>query len=406
MCILCCLERICYTCANACRRDVKGGDAKGGKDGRLSEQLEEYDPCSPCVDEPSSGLDKPAMPVPNGLIGSRPEVDNHENGAQQQMDPMLRTAIDSQDRAQASGASCGQKRDTQGGREAHSHRKRRTSSEQEVRLSHDDRREERHRGNGHRERHRREGDGRHRGDRDDRRGARHESYSRRGSEWDRKEDSRYCRSVRDRREDSRPGRRHHRSRERDRRSPDCRDDRHKSRSHGHRDQDRDSDPPLETDRKRRRSAFSNAPDTAVQKTETSLDIVKSMMQAPGQMGGSLPQPGLTTGLTVEQKRHLLWGKKKQEPVKEAPAQPVTAFGANRWDVAEFSSGQEKEKFQRLMGVKSTAPPETAPETADDDSPVERKALGREQQEEVLRSVEQHFVAGLRRADGRTVGLGL
>lgn len=76
--------------------------------------------------------------------------------------------------------------------------------------------------------------------------------------------------------------------------------------------------------------------------------VKSMMQAPGQMGCSLVQPGLTTGLTVEQKRHLLWGKKKQEPVKEPTAQPVAAFGANRWDVAEFSSGQEKEKFQRLM----------------------------------------------------------
>lgn len=30
----------------------------------------------------------------------------------------------------------------------------------------------------------------------------------------------------------------------------------------------------------------------------------------------------------------------------------------------------------------------------------------EAQEQVLRSVEEHFVAGLRRADGRTVGLGL
>ncbi len=58
------------------------------------------------------------------------------------------------------------------------------------------------------------------------------------------------------------------------------------------------------------------------------------------MGGGGPQGPMT----LEQKKKLLWGKK---PDPEEPA-PSTAFGANRWDTAEFSNAGDKNKFIKLM----------------------------------------------------------
>ena len=37
------------------------------------------------------------------------------------------------------------------------------------------------------------------------------------------------------------------------------------------------------------------------------------------------------------------------------AQQAPTYGANRWDVAEFETEQERERFQKLMGVRSAAP---------------------------------------------------
>ncbi len=63
--------------------------------------------------------------------------------------------------------------------------------------------------------------------------------------------------------------------------------------------------------------------------------VKSMMG----IGGSAQAP-----MTVDQKKKLLWGK-KSDPEEPAPA---AAFGANRWDTAEFSNAGDKDKFIKLM----------------------------------------------------------
>ena len=62
------------------------------------------------------------------------------------------------------------------------------------------------------------------------------------------------------------------------------------------------------------------------------------------MGGGGPQ----APMTLEQKKKLLWGKK---PDPEEPA-PSTAFGANRWDTAEFSNAGDKSKFIKLMVMPS------------------------------------------------------
>ncbi|CAL5218606.1 g303 [Coccomyxa viridis] len=132
---------------------------------------------------------------------------------------------------------------------------------------------------------------------------------------------------------------------------------------------------------------------AEQPTQTPAQIVRSMM------GGGGPQ----APMTLEQKKKLLWGKK---PDPQEPA-PSTAFGANRWDTAEFSNAGDKNKFIKLMGVKAN-PESLNPNSAIDgaQSPTTREALTKDKQDRLLQSVEQHFMTGLRRADGRTVGLGL
>eukprot|EP00210_Caulerpa_lentillifera_P006899 g6596.t1 len=100
-----------------------------------------------------------------------------------------------------------------------------------------------------------------------------------------------------------------------------------------------------------------------------------------------------SGMTREEKRQLLWGNKKAQ----------AEDSAIRWDTAEFQTTEQRSKFQRLMGMKTSAPDgEQSAKTAED----KREVLKGEAQDEVLQSVEKHFVAGLRRADGRTVGLGL
>jgi hypothetical protein len=44
---------------------------------------------------------------------------------------------------------------------------------------------------------------------------------------------------------------------------------------------------------------------------------------------------------------MLWGRKKEA----AQVGAAPAAGANRWDTAQFSSSQEQQRFQKLMGVK-------------------------------------------------------
>ena len=80
-----------------------------------------------------------------------------------------------------------------------------------------------------------------------------------------------------------------------------------------------------------------------------------------------------------------------------------AFGANRWDAATFSNEADRQKFNKLMGVKSggNQPDEHSAQAED-----ERGVLSADQQARVLTDVETHFMQGLRRADGRKVGLGL
>ncbi|KAK8443661.1 hypothetical protein SEVIR_9G009500v4 [Setaria viridis] len=103
--------------------------------------------------------------------------------------------------------------------------------------------------------------------------------------------------------------------------------------------------------------------------------------------------GAGTGrLSTDQKKKLLWGNKKSSPSEET---------SNRWDLNLFSDRERQEKFNKLMGVKSSAPVQESKVENKDGSSAEAKKL-----EELDTNLEKHYIAGLRRRDGRTVGLGL
>ncbi|KAL6603348.1 hypothetical protein ACP70R_043709 [Stipagrostis hirtigluma subsp. patula] len=169
----------------------------------------------------------------------------------------------------------------------------------------------------------------------------------------------------------------------------------------------EKEPEVET-REKRRSLFSSVADTKLSSTANeALDSSASVdagatdgvnaakvaaMKAAELVNRNIAAFGAGTGrLTTDQKKKLLWGNKKSNPPEESSA---------RWDLNLFSDRERQEKFNKLMGVKGSAPvQENKAENKDGSS--EAKKL-----EELDTNLEKHYIAGLRRRDGRTVGLGL
>ncbi|CAI9301401.1 unnamed protein product [Lactuca saligna] len=90
-------------------------------------------------------------------------------------------------------------------------------------------------------------------------------------------------------------------------------------------------------------------------------------------------------MSTDQKKKLLWGSKKSTATEES---------GHKWDTSMFSDRERQEKFKKLMGVKVDPKPD-APD-----------ATLAEKQKELQMDLEKQYTAGLRRRDGRTVGLGL
>ncbi|KAF5750295.1 hypothetical protein HS088_TW03G00629 [Tripterygium wilfordii] len=93
-------------------------------------------------------------------------------------------------------------------------------------------------------------------------------------------------------------------------------------------------------------------------------------------------------LSTDQKKKLLWGSKKNTNAEES---------AHRWDAPLFGDRERQEKFNKLMGVKCDFKPENQEGGG---------LLQAEKQKELQLDLEKQYTAGLRRRDGRTVGLGL
>ncbi|KAL8041279.1 hypothetical protein ABFX02_10G155300 [Erythranthe guttata] len=93
-------------------------------------------------------------------------------------------------------------------------------------------------------------------------------------------------------------------------------------------------------------------------------------------------------MSTDQKKKLLWGSKKSTATEES---------AHRWDTITFGDRERQEKFNKLMGVKADP---VVVEHKSDNPDVEK------QREQLQMDLEKQYTAGLRRRDGRTVGLGL
>lgn len=169
-----------------------------------------------------------------------------------------------------------------------------------------------------------------------------------------------------------------------------------------------TEPELET-REKRRSLFSSVgPDVEnAQNKEmdtsggikdeaiSDLDAAKvAARKAAELVNKNIVGFGVGTGrLSTDQKKKLLWGNKKSNPPE----------ASTHWDSNLFSDRERQEKFNKLMGVKSSASASVHESKAGnkEEGPVEGK-----KQEELDTDLEKLYVAGLRRRDGRTVGLGL
>eukprot|EP00899_Mesostigma_viride_P011809 jgi/Mesvir1/20629/Mv14855-RA.1 len=106
--------------------------------------------------------------------------------------------------------------------------------------------------------------------------------------------------------------------------------------------------------------------------------------------------------SLEEKKKLLWAGKKA--AAEAAPKPESLYGHNRWDTAEFSDPSKREKFQKLMGMKS-APAGGAPPAAPAPPPASG-IMTEHAQHDLSHHLEHQFESGLRRRGGNTLGLGL
>jgi exonuclease I len=103
-------------------------------------------------------------------------------------------------------------------------------------------------------------------------------------------------------------------------------------------------------------------------------------------------------MSADHKKKLLWGGKKAH-VEQVPI--LAAAGTNRWDTVHFSDKDRMEKFHKLMGVKGEIKEKEA------QLPATGTAIFTEENQKALQEdLEKQFTQGLRRRDGRTVGLGL
>eukprot|EP00200_Dunaliella_tertiolecta_P000675 CAMPEP_0202367516 /NCGR_PEP_ID=MMETSP1126-20121109/17691_1 /ASSEMBLY_ACC=CAM_ASM_000457 /TAXON_ID=3047 /ORGANISM="Dunaliella tertiolecta, Strain CCMP1320" /LENGTH=233 /DNA_ID=CAMNT_0048962771 /DNA_START=540 /DNA_END=1242 /DNA_ORIENTATION=+ len=182
------------------------------------------------------------------------------------------------------------------------------------------------------------------------------------------------------------------------------------------------------------------PPPAPAKAEDAAELVRKMMAAPPGTAAAQagPAPGATaaappgpptSGLTLQEKRKLLWGKKSAPAAADGPnaaAAPAGApgagagdqqqqsvpeeavYGSNRWDVANFSSEAERARFLRIMGIRSHTPPAQSSLPPEQKRAIEdipgHTAMTKEEQERVLQEVEQAWLRA--RAQGKaTTGLG-
>ncbi|KAI4373338.1 hypothetical protein MLD38_011471 [Melastoma candidum] len=136
-------------------------------------------------------------------------------------------------------------------------------------------------------------------------------------------------------------------------------------------------------------ALTDIPNAATDLNAAKFAAMKAAEMVNKNLAGGFGAMGY---MSTEQKKKLLWGNKKSTATEESGSQ---------WDVSLIADRERQEKFHKLMGVKGEIKAESKPNNQDGSS-----LLRAEKQKELQLDLEKQYTAGLRRRDGRTVGLGL
>ncbi|KAI4368952.1 hypothetical protein MLD38_017451 [Melastoma candidum] len=136
-------------------------------------------------------------------------------------------------------------------------------------------------------------------------------------------------------------------------------------------------------------AHASIPNAATNLNAAKLAAMKAAERVNKNLAGGFGPMGY---MSTEQKKKLLWGNRKSTATEESGSQ---------WDVSLIADRERQEKFHKLMGVKGEIKAESKPHDQDGSS-----LLRAEKQKELQLDLEKQYTAGLRRRDGRTVGLGL
>nr|CEL69298.1 TPA: IMP dehydrogenase / GMP reductase domain containing protein, putative [Neospora caninum Liverpool] len=120
----------------------------------------------------------------------------------------------------------------------------------------------------------------------------------------------------------------------------------------------------------------------------------------------------SSGLSVQEKRKLLWGKKgekadSQEEEKSENGKDEKVVDPNRYSLSFGGDEEKKNKFLKLMGFKGDTGNIAAPSTV----PTASTAPGKETldsaaQQKMNSELEFQYFQGMKRKDGRKTGLGL
>ncbi|KFH04042.1 hypothetical protein TGMAS_235740 [Toxoplasma gondii MAS] len=140
-----------------------------------------------------------------------------------------------------------------------------------------------------------------------------------------------------------------------------------------------------------------------------LNLLASNPGLAGLVGAS--QAPTSSGLSVQEKRKLLWGKKSEKESEKEKAGEDSENGKdekvvdpNRYSLSFRGDEEKKHKFLKLMGFKGEAQqpqPSTAAVTT-----AGKEALDSAAQQKMNSELEFQYFQGIKRKDGRKTGLGL
>ncbi|KEP63993.1 UNVERIFIED_CONTAM: hypothetical protein HHA_235740 [Hammondia hammondi] len=142
-----------------------------------------------------------------------------------------------------------------------------------------------------------------------------------------------------------------------------------------------------------------------------LNLLASNPALAGLVGSA--QAPASSGLSVQEKRKLLWGKKSEKEGEKEKAGEESENGKdekvvdpNRYSLSFRGDEEKKHKFLKLMGFKGEPQQQTQPSSTAAVTTAGKEALDSAAQQKMISELEFQYFQGIKRKDGRKTGLGL